>query len=196
MRGTHDLRRMAPPILSNSAPPTFRISRRTLLKAGVAGGATLLLVRWLYTSPSPPQLSPRQALAAPARTILAAIIPVLLDGALPIGAELPAARAETLAAIEQTIAGLPPATREELAELFSLLDFAPTRCLVAGVWSPWPEASSEAIAAFLARWRDSRFALLRSAYGALHQIVLAAWYANPRAWPATGYAGPPALAIG
>jgi diazepam-binding inhibitor (GABA receptor modulating acyl-CoA-binding protein) len=27
-----------------------RISRRTLLKAGVAGGAALLLARWLYTS--------------------------------------------------------------------------------------------------------------------------------------------------
>ena len=182
--------------MSNSTPPTFRISRRTLLKAGVAGGATLLLVRWLYTSPTPPQLPRRQALGAPARTILAAIIPVLLDGALPIGAERATARAETLAAVDETIAGLPPAIREELAELFSLLDFAPTRCLVAGVWSPWSEASSEAIAAFLARWRDSRFALLRSAYGALHQIVLGTWYATPRAWPATGYAGPPTLAVG
>jgi hypothetical protein len=174
----------------------LRISRRTLLKAGVAGGAALLLARWLYTATSPPQPAPRQVLGAPARTILAAIIPALLDGALPSGADLPAARAETLAAVDETIAGLPPATREELAELFSLLDFAPTRCLVAGIWSPWPEASHEATDAFLARWRDSRFALLRSAYGALHQIVLAAWYANPRAWPATGYAGPPALAFG
>jgi hypothetical protein len=182
--------------LPNSPPPTFRIRRRTLLTAGVAGGATLVFVRWLYTSPSPPQLPRRQALDASARTILAAIIPVLLDGALPIGAERAIARAETLAAVEETIAGLSPGTREELAELFSLLDFAPTRCLVAGVWSPWSEAPSEAIAAFLARWRDSRFALLRSAYGALHQIVLATWYATPRAWLATGYAGPPTLAIG
>jgi hypothetical protein len=182
--------------LSNSTSPTFRIGRRTLLKAGVAGGAALLLARWLYTSTSPPQPPPGRALDPSARTILVAIIPVLLDGALPIGTELSAARAETLAAIERAIAGLPPATRGELAELFSLLDFAPTRCLVAGVWSPWPAASREAIAAFLARWRDSRFALLRSAYGALHQIVLAAWYANPRAWPATGYAGPPSLVTG
>ena len=182
--------------MSKSTPPTFRISRRTLLKAGVAGGATLLFVRWLYTSPSQPQMPRRSALDARARAILVAIIPVLLDGALPIGADAPAARAETLARIDETIAGLPPATREELAELFSLLDFTPTRCLVAGVWSPWAEASTETVAAFLARWRDSRFALLRSAYGALHQIVLAAWYANSRAWPAIGYAGPPTLAIG
>lgn len=170
--------------------------RRTLLKAGVAGGAALLLVRWLQAPTAPPQAPPSEpAIDAPARAILTSIIPVLLDGALPVGAELPAARAETLAAVEQAIAGLPPAIRAELGELFSLLDFAPTRCLVAGVWSPWSEASTESIAAFLDRWRDSRFALLRSAYGALHQLVLAAWYAQPRAWSATGYAGPPTLVI-
>jgi hypothetical protein len=173
----------------------FRISRRTFLKAGVAGGAALLLARWLYTSPGVSPQLPHPALDAPARTIMDAIIPALLDGALPPGADLRTARAETLVAVEQAIAGLPPATREELAELFSLLAFAPTRCLVAGVWSPWSEASTDVIAGFLARWRDSRFALLRSAYGALHQLVLAAWYAQGRAWPAIGYAGPPPLSI-
>ena len=168
------------------------MSRRTLLKAGLAGGAALIVGRWLYIATTP-QAASHRTLEASARTILAAIIPVLLDGALPGGADTAAAYAETLAGVEQTIAGLPPATRDELAELFSLLDFGPTRCLVAGVWAPWPLATREAIAAFLSNWRDSRFALLRSAYGALHQLVLAAWYANPRSWPATGYAGPPAL---
>lgn len=133
------------------------------------------------------------ALPPATRAIFAALVPVLLDGALPSGADAAAARTEALQAIEQTIAGLPPAARAELAELFSLLDFAPTRCLVAGVWSPWPEASTEAIAGFLDRWRLSRFALLRSGYGALHQIVLGAWYAQSRAWAGIGYAGPPSL---
>jgi hypothetical protein len=98
-----------------------------------------------------------------------------------------------LLAIEETIAGLAPAARDEVGELCSLLDFAPTRCLVAGVWSPWSRASATSVAAFLERWRESRFVLLRSAYEALHQIVLGAWYAQPRAWPAIGYAGPPSL---
>jgi hypothetical protein len=182
--------------VSNSTPAASRISRRTFLKAGVAGGAALLLARWLYTSTTVPPQLPHSALDAAARTIMAAIIPVLLDGALPSGADLTTARAETLVAVEQAIAGLAPATREELVELFSLLAFAPTRCLVAGVWSPWSEASTDAIAEFLARWRDSRFTLLRSAYGALHQLVLGAWYAQERAWPAIGYAGPPTLSVG
>ena len=180
----------------NPDPTTLRISRRTLLKAGIAGAAALLLVRWLYTPTSKPARPTPSALEPGAQTIVAAIIPVLLDGALPSGPEGPSARAETLARVEEAIAGLPPATRNELAELFSLLGFPPTRCLIAGIWSPWPEASRESIASFLTRWRDSRFELLRSAYAALHQLVFAAWYANPRAWFATGYAGPPSLEIG
>jgi hypothetical protein len=178
-----------------SDPGSLRISRRTLLKAGLAGGAALLLARCLYTPSSSRAPSASAGLESGARSILAALIPVMLEGALPRDADA-SARAEVLAAIEQEIAGLPPATREELAQLFSLLGFAPTRCVVAGVWSAWPDATEASIASFLNRWRDSRFPLLRSAYAALHQLILAAWYANPRAWPATGYAGPPSLEIG
>jgi hypothetical protein len=86
--------------------------------------------------------------------------------------------------------------RKEIEQLFALLSFAPTRAVVAGVWSPWPDAAPASIGAFLDRWRDSRFALLRSAYGALHQLVFAAWYGNLSAWPAIGYPGPPSLEIG
>jgi hypothetical protein len=162
------------------------------LKAGVAGVAALVLVRWLNAA-ALPAASRASALTQAGRDIFEAIVPVLLEGALPIGAQNRAARDDTVRAIEEAIAGLPPPSRDELAQLVSLLDFAPTRCLVAGVWSRWPEASSASIAAFLARWRDSRFTVLRSAYGALHQIIFAAWYAQPRAWPATGYPGPPPI---
>ena len=178
----------------NPSPPRFRPSRRTFLTAGLAGTAALLLAHRLHGEPAPRASYGAAALPPDARALFAAIIPVFLDGALPTGAEGPAARAQTLAAVEEAIAGLPPASRDELSELFSLLTFAPTRWLVAGVRSPWPEAPAEAIGAFLDRWRDSRFALMRSGYAALHQLVFAAWYAQPRAWPATGDSGPPALA--
>jgi hypothetical protein len=178
------------------AIPLPNLSRRTLLKAGIAGGATLLAAHWLYTR-RPASSAPdarHVALDANARVIVAAIVPVLLDGALPAGDA--AARDEVVIGVDTAIAGLPPAARKELDQLFSLLAFAPTRSLVAGVWSPWPEASPAAIATFLAQWRDSRFLLLRSAYAALHQLVMAAWYGNERAWPAIGYPGPPSLVIG
>ena len=67
-----------------------------------------------------------------------------------------------------------------------------TRCSIAeSSASPWPEASREEVTAFLERWRFSRWALLQQGYQALHDLVLAAWYARPDSWPAIGYAGPP-----
>ena len=174
------------------------ITRRTLLKAGVAGGVALILARWLYTQLSTPTLPDARfvALDAGAREIVNAIVPVLLEGALPASPGADAARAEVVANVDLAIDGLPPEARKQLDQLFALLAFAPSRCLIAGVWSPWPEASSASVTAFLTRWRDSRFALLQSAYGALHQLILAAWYGSPNAWPAIGYPGPPSLEIG
>lgn len=185
-------RRLRHAVVPNHVRQSHRASRRAFLKAGAAGAVALLFVRSLNAAELPDASSGR-ALPRAAKDIFAAIVPVLLDGALPTGAESAGARSETLRAIEDAIAGLPSAARNELADLVSLLDFAPTRCLLAGVWSPWSEASSASIAAFLDRWRESRFTLLRSAYGALHQIVFAAWYAQPRAWAAIGYAGPPVV---
>ena len=124
---------------------------------------------------------------------VAARVPVMLEGALPSGDAAIAVREEVVAGIDRVIAGLPPAVRSEVDELFSLLAFAPTRCVIAGVWSRWPEASPDSILAFLSRWRDSRFELLRSGFAALQQIIMGAWYASPRAWPAIGYPGPPSL---
>jgi hypothetical protein len=173
-------------------------SRRTFIIAGLAGGAALTLATlWRGRDPVPvadPALEPLARLGAAAPTIFAAIIPVMLDGALP-GPEAARreAAAETLANVGRAVAGLPPAAQEELAELFALLGFGPARMLLARVGPPWSQASPADIETFLASWRGSSFALLRSAYSALHQIVFAAWYGNPRSWPAIGYAGPPRL---
>ena len=174
-----------------------RISRRTLLKAGIAGGAALLLARWLYTSTTTPQSTPTPsgALDAACARDRRGDCPGHA-GRRAAGQRPGVAASRLVAGVEQAIAGLPPAVRKEIDQLFALLSFAPTRALIAGVWSPWHEASPASIGAFLDRWRDSRLALLRSAYGALHQLVFAAWYGNSNAWPAIGYAGPPSLEVG
>lgn len=173
-------------------------SRRTFIVAGLAGGAALTLAAWWRgRDPLPATdvaLQPLASLDAAAPAILGAIIPVVLDGALPDNAtERRDAIAETLRDVAVAVAGLPPATQRELGELFALLGFGPARIALARVGPPWSEASPAEVGAFLERWRLSGFALLRSAYDALHQIVFAAWYGNPRSWPATGYDGPPRL---
>jgi hypothetical protein len=174
-------------------------TRRTFLAAGIAGGAALAVAYWLRETPSyaaagGADASPLAALDRNAPAIVAALVPVVLDGALPArGDGRAAATAQTVDDVGRAIAGLAPAAQRELAELFSLLGFAPARIVLAGVRAPWTEARPEEVAAFLERWRTSRWMLLRSAYDALHQLIVAAWYGNPQSWPTIGYPGPPAI---
>lgn len=180
------------------ASPTRALSnpaRRRLLKVGAAGVVALAIasgVLWFRSREGPKASA---TLDAEARAIVAAIVPSMLDGALPAD---PAARrqavADTVAAIDLAIAGLAPAARAELAQLFTLLSLTPGRRVFADVPTPWAEAPADEIDAFLDNWRRSAWALKRSAYDGLHQLVMAAWYAQPGAWPAIGYPGPPSLA--
>jgi hypothetical protein len=175
------------------APSLSHLSRRRFLQVGLAGAAALACARWLYGPVSNAPQLPREMLWLDERRriIVAAIVPAMLAGALPSNADSATVRDEVISGVDHAIAGLPPAVREEMSELFALLAFAPARCIVAGVWSSWDKATSVDVSGFLERWRNSRFALLHSAYDALHQIIYAAWYGNPHAWTAIGYAGPP-----
>jgi hypothetical protein len=176
------------------------LTRRQFLQAGIAGGALLLAVRAAY---GPFSADPVVAedpsfdyavLRGKDRSVLAGVVPVMLAGALPAeGGERERAIVEVIRGVDRAVSGLPPSVQEEVAQLFALLGFPVTRRLLAGVGSPWLEASAKSVQGFLARWRGSRFALLRSAYAALHELIMAAWYGNPAAWPRIGYPGPPAI---
>jgi hypothetical protein len=175
------------------------LNRRTFIFAGVAGSAALIAAHWLRKGNDErahltPEIVPLAQLDAGAPAIVAAVVPVLLAGALPLD---PVSRTdainETVNNVARAVSGLPPAAQHELGELFALLDFAPARIALTGLTTGWAQANENDVAAFLDRWHASRFLLLRSAYDALHQLVFAAWYGNPRSWPAIGYAGPPAL---
>ncbi len=134
------------------------------------------------------------ALSGGARDVLAGVVPVMLDGALPAEEAARALRVvATIDRIEEAVAGLPPPVQAELRDLFALLAFAPSRWLLAGVRSPWRAASNAEVAAFLQRWRLSRWMLLQQGYHALHDLVLAAFYADPASWPRIDYPGPPRL---
>jgi len=133
-------------------------------------------------------------LGAGARDVLGAIVPVILAGALPIDSTGKSERVQsTIAGVDRAIAGLPSHAQAELHDLFALLAFAPSRWLLAGMRQPWRESSAVDVAAFLQQWRMSGWALKQQAYLALHELVFAAFYADPASWPAIGYPGPPRL---
>ena len=148
------------------------LTRRKLLLGGLAAAGVLAAGDVLY-----------EFSADDDRVIIAAIAPVM------IGLDVP--REAVVRGFDVAVAGLPLAVQAQVHQLLGLLRFPVTRALIAGVWHPWHAASREEIAAFLQRFRYSNVTQLRSAYDALHQLVMAAWYGNDAAWPATGYPGPP-----
>lgn len=168
------------------------VTRRTFLLTGVAGGVALAGTYWLYRARHAGAAD--DVIGADAATVLRPVTRVMLAGALPASATARAAAIEaTVAGVRAAVAGLPPAAQGELDQLFTLLAAPPGRVLFAGLVADWAAADDTAVAAMLEGLRGSRLALRRSAYDALHQLVLAAWYARVDAWPAIGYPGPPVL---
>jgi len=165
-------------------------TRRSFLKAGVLGALVLAAGGGLYRYNHPPQVQ-RFVLDFEARAALDAIVPAILAGSLPAG---PAARAQSVRAtterVHQTILGLPLTTQKEVQDLFGLLALAPARRLLAGVKGDWASASVDEVSDFLQDWRVHRVGLLRTAYQALHDLVLGSWYSDPDHWAAIGYPGP------
>ena len=169
-------------------------TRRQFIKVGIAGAAVFATVRWL----DKPQAAPathHRFLDVAGVVMVAALVPVVLDGSLPEETE-PRARAirEVVEAFDRAVSGLAPAVQREVDQLFSVLRFPPSRLAFTGLWSPVEESSAEEIAAFLTRWRHSRFEIQRAGYQALTQLIQAAWYDNPTSWAAIGYPGPPKVA--
>lgn len=151
------------------------LTRRKLLLGGLAAAGALAAGDVLYQFSSDDD-----------RVIIAAIAPVMLGIDVPVQT--------VVRGFDIAVAGLPLAVQGEVHQLLGLLRFPVTRALVAGIWHPWHAASRAEIDAFLHRWRYSNITKLRSAYDALHQLIMAAWYADDAAWKAIGYPGPPHVA--
>ncbi|NVI83382.1 hypothetical protein [Janthinobacterium sp. BJB401] len=167
------------------------MQRRSFLKLGLlgagvlaAGGAAYRLVR----GPAPPG---RFMLDGGARAALAAIVPAMLGSALPQEASARTTALDgAITGVDTAIRGLPLAAQQEVQDLFGLLALAPARRFVAGVHGGWLDADPAQVAAFLQSWRTHRLATLQTAYLALHDLILGAWYADAAHWAAIGYPGP------
>ena len=161
------------------------VTRRGFLKVGLLGTVVLVGAGGAYRLLSPAPSPAPFVLDTKARTALAAIVPVMLQSAIE-----PAAVGDAVGRVEMAIKRLPLVTQQEIRDLFALLTLAPTRRIVVGLADDWPHAAQSDIAAFLQRWRRSRFTLLQIAYHALHDLITGAWYADESTWPAIGYPGP------
>lgn len=162
------------------------LTRRTFLKVGIFGALALAAAGGAYRMTRPAEAG-RFELDDGVRTVLTAIIPVILASAVRPGTQ------DVKAAVERThtaILGLPLATQKEIHDLFALLILGPTRRFLAGVPDDWMHAKQEDVAAFLQSWRLHRIGMLQAAYHALHDLITGPWYADESTWQAIGYPGP------
>jgi hypothetical protein len=157
------------------------MNRRAFFKVGLLGATLLAVGRVGHAAPA-------GVLTADDRPRLGAIARVILGPALPADAA-----PRVIEAIDGIVRNLPLATQAEVRELLDLLGMAPARLVLAGFWGDWQTQSAADIDTALNGWRTSRFAMLRSAYGGLHELCTAAWYGDPASWARIGYAGPPEI---
>jgi hypothetical protein len=175
------------------------LSRRELIQTGVAGAAVLALANCARSNrparaPFDDPSYSYKFLGPADRSTIAAIGAAMLAGALPRDNPANAAAlVEVVRGVDIAGAGLVPAVQGELQQLLGLLSFPVTRGFAAGIWSSWDDASTPDVAGFLERWRFSGVMLFRTAYQALHTIVMASWYGNNASWGRIGYPGPPNL---
>ena len=176
--------------IANAAP---QLSRRSLLKVGLLGGAFLATAGVTASLSGCSASAPAtgyQVLRASDLPSLRAIIPVVLEGAVRPEA-LQAAVDATLLGVDNNLQHLSPELLKLTQQLFDVLAMAVTRGPLTGIWGSWENASQADIQQFIKRWEYSSLDLLRMGHASLLQLILMAWYARPQSWAHCGYPGPP-----
>jgi len=168
------------------------MQRRTLLQLGAVAATSLALAGYGLSRIQPGL--PQGRLGDAGRQLFTAVARAVLDGILPAGDAGRAALGAHLQRVDATIQGFSPATSKELSQLLSILLTAPGRRALAGLATPWDEASVDEVRAALQGMRLSRLQPRQQVYHALRDITNGAWFADPSTWPALGYPGPREIA--
>ncbi len=165
------------------------MQRRTLLKLGVTSAALLAVIGGA-SALIQPGLN-RGALTPVGREVFRAIGLGVLDKSLPAEREAKdVALAGLLDRIDALVSALPPHAQAELSQLLSILATSAGRRAMAGLSTPWAEASAADIQAGLQGMRFSSLALRQQSYAALHDITAGAYFSEPITWLMLGYPGP------
>ena len=165
------------------------MQRRTLLHLGIASAVAFALAGGAIALVRPGLKDGR--LTEAGRDVFSGVSRALLAGTLPaeLGPQQIAVNG-LLDRIDALTLALSPHVQAELSQLLGLLATAAGRVGLAGLGRTWQEASVEEVHRALQEMRLSSLAVRQQAYGALHDIVGAAYFADPVAWGALGYPGP------
>ena len=165
------------------------MQRRTLLKLCAASGALLALIGGTAALIQPGL--ERGLLTGGSQEVFRAIGQGVLDKTLPEQtAAKQAALTALLSRIDVLVSALPPHAQAELSQLLAILATGAGRRALAGLATPWAEATSGQVQAALQYMRLSGLAVRQQAYAALHDITAGAYFSEPSTWKMLGYPGP------
>ncbi|MDL2196967.1 TAT leader-containing periplasmic protein [Shewanella algae] len=164
------------------------MQRRQFLLWALGGTSALALGVSLYEEEEIANLSEHEK---PHDLLLGALIPVLLEEALPeINKHRTSAINRTLDAVNQTLKWLPKAQRQELEQLLDILENRFGLLLLSGSMTPLMLRSPNELVEMLESWRSSWMALLQQAYLGLRELLMASYYACPEHWDRLNYNKP------
>lgn len=167
------------------------MQRRSFFKLGIASAATLALAGGIAAWQMPLGLAPDGGLGPSGRLVFTSVCNAILDGSLPAqNPDRSAALDALLGRIDVLVQALPPHAQAELSQLLAVLASWPGRNALAGLPEDWAMASVAQIQQALQSMRMSSLAVRQQAYGALHDITAAAYFADAASWPILGYPGP------
>lgn len=167
------------------------VSRRTLLKYGLAGTALLaaggvgLALRGTHLRAPSRELA---VLSPQEYSILAAVA----DRICPENGNFPAASTIGVAEdLDELLRISDPAVGEELGLVLRLVENALPGLLLDGRFTTFTGSDPALQDRILEGMRTSRILARRTMFKALNGLVGATYYGNPAVWPAVGYGGPP-----
>ena len=168
------------------------LTRRTFITVGLVGAAALAvggLGLGLRPTVHRTPRRPLRALDAVSFSVVAALADRIARGdGLPTAADLGVAEA-----VDDVAASMHPEAAAQLMQVLHLLENALAGLVLDQRLTTFTGSSPQVQDRVLLAWSTSAWPLQRTAYRAVHGLIIGAYWANPELHEAIGYPGPPPL---
>ncbi len=167
------------------------ITRRSILKYGLAGAVILAASGVGLSVRSTTQRTPRRPLVSLDPTTYS-ILAAISDRILPGGEGFPkASDLEVPEKIDALLATCHPGMQAEVVQVLQLFENALAGFVFDQRFQTFTASPPDVQDEVIASWRSSRISVRRTAYKALHGLVTASYYGSPEVYKLVGYPGPP-----
>lgn len=171
-------------------------TRRGFLSVGL-GGTALLALGGLGLSFWPSRVrEPRGALRC-LSPVEYSVIAAACEAIVPAYEDFPsAAELGVPELVDEYFALLHEGDQADFKAALALLENAFVGLVLDGRAKPFTQASVEERQETLEAWRSSSLSVRRTAFRAIHKVIVSTYYAQPRVYPQMGYSVPAGLARG